>query len=123
VRDALGQCVQAQEENAEADHSNSKEDRHDDHEHVGLARRGNKKGQMFGGSGVRLSDGGIQRKAERRSECQRNCWKSMHGQLRLRPNALSYLRLEGRLFQNTMREKHGRKMVHGIPRRPASLPR
>ena len=33
----------------------------------------------------------------------------MHGQLRLRPNALSYLRLEGRLFQNTMREKHGRE--------------
>jgi hypothetical protein len=68
VRDALGQCVQAQEENAEADHSNSKEDRHDDHEHVGLAGRGDKKGQMCDRSGMRrLSRRGIGGEARRRS--------------------------------------------------------
>jgi len=68
VRDALGQCVQAQEENAEADHCDSKGDRHDDHEHIGLARCGNKKGQMFGRSGMRrLSRRGIGGEARRRS--------------------------------------------------------
>lgn len=78
MRHALRQRVQAQEQNAEPEDTQDKQDRHRDHEGVGLTRRGDEHRQMLGRGGMRLGVGGSH-KAKSRNERQQNCEKSVHG--------------------------------------------
>jgi hypothetical protein len=53
VRHALGQGVQAEEQQANRQHGEDQNDGHHRHEDVGLARAGDERRQIMGGSGVK----------------------------------------------------------------------